>query len=95
MNKSASELATVPQLALRFGKWARNGKLTYSNRVIAVDGFEDASRKWEIIRDAGDFGATNCPIVVVVDLDSGEHVAKISHNGCSPTLSPTSFGAST
>lgn len=81
MNNQMTTLLAPTQLALRFGKWARNGKLTYSNRVIAVENLEDASRKWEMIRDAADFGASNCPIVVVVDLDSGEDIAKISYNG--------------
>ncbi len=42
----------TPQFAMRFGDWCEaSGKLIYSDKVIAVDSFEDASRKWSEIRD--------------------------------------------
>jgi hypothetical protein len=33
------------------------------------------------MRDEIGLGSSNSPIVVVVDVDTGEHVAKISYNG--------------
>jgi hypothetical protein len=69
------------KLALQLGNWNSRGKLVYSNNVLAVDDFEDASHKWEAIRDAEGYGSSDCPIVVVVDTTTGNQVAKISYNG--------------
>jgi hypothetical protein len=75
-------LIPAQQLALKFGAWSpRTGKLTYSKRVIAVDSLLDASKKWDALRDAKGYSSSACPVVMVVDVDSGEDVAKISYNG--------------
>jgi hypothetical protein len=74
-------LATTQQLAMKFGTWSGTGKLNYSRRVIAVDSLLDASKKWDALRDAGDYSSSDSPIVMVVDVDTGEDVAKISYNG--------------
>jgi len=74
-------LTRTPRLALRFGTWGDRGKLIYSNQVLAVSGFRDASEKWSELRDRTGVGSSNSPIVVVVDTDNGEHVAKVSYNG--------------
>ncbi len=75
-----AEMTATQSLALCFGTWLR-GKLRYSNKVIAVTGFQDASRKWAAIRDSRNLGAGESPLCVVVNTATGEHVAKISYNG--------------
>lgn len=69
------------KLALRFGAWGSDGKLKYLNTVIAVRDLEDASDKWCDYRAVRGFGSSDAPVVVVVDTETGEHVAKISYNG--------------
>jgi hypothetical protein len=68
-------------LALQFGNWGRNGKLHFSNKVIAVNDLADASAKWGQIRDFEGWGASESPVVVVVNTVTGEQVAKVSYNG--------------
>ena len=75
------EVEIAGPLALRFGGWGRDGKLTYSNLVLAVRDIADASGKWCALRDSEGFGASDAPIVVVVNTITGEQVAKISYNG--------------
>lgn len=75
-----NSISARPLLAMQFGDW-RNGKLKFSNKVIAVADFFDASRKWVQIREAGDYRASNSPIVAVIDLSTGDQLAKISYNG--------------
>jgi len=69
------------ELALRFGDWGPDGKLHYSNKVIGVPSLEDAARKWNEIREKSGAGASESPVVVVVNTKTGEHVAKVSYNG--------------
>ena len=77
----STSVTSGQQFALRFGTWDKSGKLRYSNRVLAVSSIEDASAKWCAIRDAQGFTASNCPIVLVVNTDTAESIAKISYNG--------------
>jgi hypothetical protein len=71
---------TSDRLALRFGNWSR-GKLCFSNKVIGVESLQHASKIWCDIRKKSGAGASQSPIVMVVDTETGEHVAKISYNG--------------
>lgn len=71
---------TETQMAMQFGDWVK-GKLRYSNKVIAVSSMGEASDKWCQLRDAANLGASEAPIVVVIDINNGEQLAKVSYNG--------------
>src|SRR5688572_11974842 len=64
-------LAVKAQLALRIGK---------SNRVIAVETFDDASDLWHN-KLRGDRSGRSCPRVSIINVDTGAEVATISFNG--------------
>lgn len=79
--KTKTSIIVKPALALRFGSWGLDGKLHFLNHVLAVTDLQDASSKWSKIRDLRGCGASESPIVMVVDTNTGEHVAKVSYNG--------------
>lgn len=64
---------TTPQQ--RLGIRADNG------RAASVASFEEAAAAWNRIRTKTGVPASRAPRITVVDLDSGEVLARIAYNG--------------
>lgn len=65
-------MIATASLALRFGN---------ARKVHAVKSLAEASDIWCRLRDARNLGASESPLVTVINADSGETVARISYNG--------------
>lgn len=63
---------SVQTLALRFGR---------GRYCVAVADLAEASRLWCIWRDRQNLGASDSPLVTVIDTETGATVARISYNG--------------
>lgn len=78
---SPATVAPDSDLAIQFGAWGEDGKLHYSNQVIAVDSLKDASNKWNAFRERTGIASSETPVIQVVNTGTGEVVAKLSYNG--------------
>lgn len=66
------KITTLPLLALQFGS---------SPNVLSVPSIEAASAVYASVRDLYGFGASDAFNAYVVDVSTGERVARISYNG--------------